>query len=108
VYHKDVGSVVALTPDQRSAGAGPVRRRWAICLPADPRPAGPSLFPRCRRLHSAMIGALGEAMKQPVERRLAAILAADVAGYSRLMGMDEEGTLAALNAIILGVAMTPD
>jgi adenylate cyclase len=29
-------------------------------------------------------------------RRLAAILAADVAGYSRLMGADEEGTLAAL------------
>src|SRR6185312_8674324 len=27
-----------------------------------------------------------------VERRLAAILAADVAGYSRLMGVDEEGT----------------
>jgi adenylate cyclase len=34
-----------------------------------------------------------------VERRLAAILAADVAGYSRLMGEDEEGTLAALRAI---------
>jgi class 3 adenylate cyclase/pimeloyl-ACP methyl ester carboxylesterase len=31
-----------------------------------------------------------------VERRLAAILAADVAGYSRLMGVDEEGTLAEL------------
>ncbi len=31
-----------------------------------------------------------------VKRRLAAILAADVAGYSRLMGADEEGTLAAL------------
>src|SRR5271168_3745766 len=31
-------------------------------------------------------------------RRLAAILAADVAGYSRLMGIDEEGTLAALKA----------
>jgi adenylate cyclase len=30
------------------------------------------------------------------ERRLAAILAADVAGYSRLMGADEEGTLATL------------
>jgi adenylate cyclase len=29
-----------------------------------------------------------------IERRLAAILAADVAGYSRLMGADEEGTLA--------------
>src|SRR6266436_2781520 len=33
-----------------------------------------------------------------VERRLAAILAADVAGYSRLMGTDEEGTLARLKA----------
>jgi class 3 adenylate cyclase/pimeloyl-ACP methyl ester carboxylesterase len=31
-----------------------------------------------------------------MERRLAAILAADVAGYSRLMGADEEGTLAQL------------
>jgi len=31
-------------------------------------------------------------------RHLAAILAADVAGYSRLMGEDEEGTLARLNA----------
>src|SRR6202049_558884 len=31
-----------------------------------------------------------------VERRLAAILCADVAGYSRLMGADEEGTLATL------------
>ncbi len=34
----------------------------------------------------------------PVQRRLAAILAADVAGYSRLMGEDEEGTLATLTA----------
>ena len=33
-----------------------------------------------------------------VERRLAAILAADVAGYSRLMGTDEEGTLRQLKA----------
>src|SRR5438094_5993240 len=37
--------------------------------------------------------------QERVERRLAAILAADVAGYSRLMGEDEEGTLAALKAI---------
>ncbi len=35
-----------------------------------------------------------------VQRRLAAILAADVAGYSRLMGEDEEGTLATLTALI--------
>jgi TolB-like protein/class 3 adenylate cyclase/Tfp pilus assembly protein PilF len=33
---------------------------------------------------------------EQVERRLAAVLAADVAGYSRLMGSDEEGTLARL------------
>jgi TolB-like protein len=33
-----------------------------------------------------------------VERRLAAVLAADVAGYSRLMGADEVGTLSALKA----------
>src|SRR6516165_9097799 len=33
-----------------------------------------------------------------VQRRLAAILAADVAGYSRLMGADEVGTLKALKA----------
>src|SRR5215469_15833835 len=55
---------------------------------------------------------LGTAKKQPlvnlewaamaeerVERRLTAILAADVAGYSRLMGADEEGTLAALKML---------
>ena len=33
-----------------------------------------------------------------MERRLVAILAADVVGYSRLMGGDEEATLATLNA----------
>src|SRR6266852_861837 len=36
--------------------------------------------------------------QERVERRLTAILAADVAGYSRLMGVDEEGTLARLKA----------
>jgi adenylate cyclase len=34
-----------------------------------------------------------------VERKLAAILAADVVGYSRLMGADEVGTLRALKAV---------
>ncbi len=37
--------------------------------------------------------------EQRAERRLAAILAADVAGYSRLMNVDEEGTLAALKSV---------
>ena len=34
-----------------------------------------------------------------IERRLAAVLAADVAGYSRLMGADEVGTLEALKSV---------
>src|SRR5213595_487891 len=34
-----------------------------------------------------------------MQRRLAAILAADVVGYSRLMGLDEAGTLAALKTV---------
>jgi adenylate cyclase len=37
----------------------------------------------------------------PLERKLVAILAADVAGYSRLMGIDEEGTLSRLSAFRL-------
>jgi len=37
-------------------------------------------------------------MPPRVERKLMAILAADVAGYSKLMGADEEGTLARLKA----------
>jgi class 3 adenylate cyclase/TolB-like protein/tetratricopeptide (TPR) repeat protein len=37
--------------------------------------------------------------RQRVQRRLAAIFAADVAGYSRLVGADEEGTLAQLKAL---------
>ena len=36
--------------------------------------------------------------EERIARRLAAILAADVVGYSRMMGADEEGTLAALKA----------
>ncbi len=36
---------------------------------------------------------------EDIERRLAAIMSADVAGYSRLMGTDETGTLSALKAL---------
>jgi adenylate cyclase len=42
--------------------------------------------------------------EERVERRLTAVLAADVAGYSRLMGADEEGTLAALKTLRREVA----
>src|SRR5262245_10439713 len=37
------------------------------------------------------------------QRRLAAILAADVVGYSRMMGQDEAGTLAVLKALRIEV-----
>jgi class 3 adenylate cyclase len=39
-----------------------------------------------------------DAVATPARRRLAAILAVDVVGYSRLMGADEEGTLNRLKA----------
>src|SRR5215475_13349549 len=38
--------------------------------------------------------------ERPVQRRLSAILAADVAGYSRLMHNDEEATHAKLTALL--------
>src|SRR5215475_168410 len=44
-------------------------------------------------------GAMEPAGPARVERRLAAILAADVAGYSRLMGANEEGTLERLKEL---------
>ena len=37
--------------------------------------------------------------EERVQRRLAAILAADVVGYSRLMGADEVGTVSRLKAL---------
>jgi adenylate cyclase len=37
--------------------------------------------------------------EERLQRRLAAILSADVVGYSRLMGVDEAGTLSRLNAL---------
>src|SRR5262245_20081759 len=37
--------------------------------------------------------------EERVDRRLAAIMAGDIAGYSRLMGVDEEGTLRQLKAL---------
>ena len=38
-------------------------------------------------------------MAEDMQRKLAAIVSADVVGFSRLMGADEEGTLAALKAL---------
>src|SRR6266852_7117299 len=53
---------------------------------------------RCRTgLHGE--GDSGEVSSSKVEHKFAVVMCADVVGYSRLMGIDEEGTLAALNAV---------
>ena len=41
--------------------------------------------------------------EERLQRRLAAILSADVVGYSRLMGINEAGTLSRLNALRRGL-----
>jgi adenylate cyclase len=49
------------------------------------------------------LGSLAMEQEQPVRvgRRLAAIVAADVAGYSRLMGLEEKATHAKLTALLI-------
>jgi DNA-binding winged helix-turn-helix (wHTH) protein len=55
--------------------------------------------PRRGYLFAAEVSPVEPAMAAPrTTRRLAAILAADVVGYSRLMGQDEQGTLERLKA----------
>jgi len=84
---------------------GSARRRARGCCPAaghyrcgdiGPQPLSEPRGPRAFLGGSAPGGGRG-GMSQT--RRLAAILAADVAGYSRLMGADEEGTLERLKAL---------
>src|SRR4029077_16447349 len=48
---------------------------------------------------SSRSSASGAPVAEPVLRRLAAILAADVVGFSKMIGADEEGTLARLKAL---------
>ncbi len=52
----------------------------------------------CR--NPAVAGLVSRQWEEPVERRLAAILAADVVGYTRLIRADEEGTLTSLSAVL--------
>src|SRR6516164_4349026 len=51
------------------------------------------------RPSSLLWSAMNAERRNRPERRLAAILAADVAGYSRLIGVDEEGTLRRLRSL---------
>ncbi len=90
-----------------SRGRKTLRKLTGVAPPQHPRTSRP------RRLAAAATIRLGrrppadcrsniaqEVTSQTSQtRRLAAILAADVVGYSRLMGADEEGTLAALKQL---------
>src|SRR6201987_5996738 len=77
------GSVVA-PPGTLTAGGGRIWYRLR-CICGDPQGYLADRRP-------------GPMASDQVRRKLAAILAADIAGYSRLMGADEAGTLARLKA----------
>ena len=68
---------------------------WSDWAPGRPDLAPVSLSFRCRLSHSGLH--LWKRLFE-MERRLAAIFAADVEGYSRFMGEDEVATLETLNA----------
>src|SRR5262249_39206293 len=79
-------SVVPAIPGMTAFARSPSQLRQTMWLrPADRR-----------TVNSAVVERLAVAGEQ-IERRLVAILMADVAGYSRLIGIDDEGTLAQLN-----------
>jgi TolB-like protein/class 3 adenylate cyclase/Tfp pilus assembly protein PilF len=73
------------------------RSGWSI--PLQPNPTLAFKKVPAYSVEKRTFGAVKRMSGERVERRLAAILAVDVAGYSRLMGEDEEGTLAALRAV---------
>jgi TolB-like protein/class 3 adenylate cyclase len=68
------------------------------CMPQTCRAAGARLASSHTGFKTGSSTAMGAAPKISPVRRLAAVLAADVAGYSRLMGADEEGTYERLKA----------
>ena len=62
------------------------------------RALSPKTLLKCRTGKLAKEGS-GEVSGPRVEHRFAVVMCADVVGYSRLMGIDEEGTLARLNTV---------
>src|SRR5271169_2515041 len=103
------GRVTAHAPSAAVRGTSRERLSWVDTGRSLRRLAGAS--PPATRLYRLIICPPGGRLKigspfseealstERVERRLAAILAADVVGYSRLMGQDETGTLARLKAL---------
>ncbi len=90
-----------MNSDHRTAGPRPVDpfgHSWSsILLAASERPTTQCTLTRDKVTSSVEPFLLKK--HEHVERRLAAILAADIVGYSRLMGADEIGTLRALKAV---------
>jgi class 3 adenylate cyclase len=68
------------------------------CMGQTSRAAGVTLESSHAVFKTVSSTAVGAAPEISPPRRLAAVLAADVAGYSRLMGADEEGTYERLKA----------
>src|SRR6202022_786166 len=81
----------------RTRYASILTRRWRADRPALMLNARNALADVGSSAHRG--GAMEPAGQARVERRLAAILAADVAGYSRLIESDEEGTLRRLKSL---------
>src|SRR5687768_13565022 len=77
-------------------------RRWVGCSDICTGPAG-VITRITARQRQAIFASLSNVTilteGDPMERRLVAILAADVAGYSRLMAANEAGTLARLQRL---------
>ena len=90
---KKVGYSGRGIPDGHVLGAAAAQRRTC---PSKRRPGLPNRPGRISERHAPSRSRTWT--NAGVTRKLAVILAADVAGYSRLMAADEEGTLAALNA----------
>ena len=68
------------------------------CRTQSSRAAGPTLESSHTVFKTGSSTAMGAVPEISPVRRLAAVLAADVAGYSRLMRADEEGTYERLKA----------
>src|SRR6516162_8531761 len=101
-HHRAGPRRVPLRNDWTRAGSEPVlsaerasrHQRYALTPLSDNRHARDAAsFPV-----NSVKPTLSPARHMPPVRRLAAILASDVAGYSRLMGTDEEGTHERLKA----------
>jgi class 3 adenylate cyclase len=80
----------ALSTEKQSNSCGPQKRGFGGSIGSLWQSIG---------LRLCWLGAMKTGARNRAERRLAAILAADVAGYSRLVGADEEGTLDRLESI---------